>query len=462
MLKRKYLVALIEDRGGYVSTLGATISKNLAEFWYIELGEQVGRDNIKTFNKHQDAVHYANEKNYEHLLVVNYGTDLEHNYPFINVLDDFIQDDDILIGHILDRKNHYYHLHEQCFYLNVKKAKEISNLILGEPGADLQMYKPVRSQESHHDGYTPLWLEKGTELESYDDVRFGYNIINSVLEAGYKIRSFGPEVRVGKYYFYPESEDTADKFAEWSEKHIFNKFYVYNTENLDPYNLQDNFKQPLSRMVTVSSGLNHLKIIKTLGYTDTFHLVFADYDKFALYAMEQIYARWNGKDYAGFINSINTQYFDGNFVAENFGDFNDEFLDFFGGEEAWIKWWIEYKNSIVHNFERINFLTCRLHNNPVKLINEFFSRGETDTSKILWLSNVFSYKQTSLYHSLIDRVRAQDYFMENLNQDISVFANYAVPWGEVGLTSVDYNKQEELAKKVLNDMNIRQDRAWQK
>ena len=107
-------------------------------------------------------------------------------------------------------------------------------------------------------------------------------------------------------------------------------------------------------------------------------------------------------------------------------------------------------------------MTCRLHNNPVKLINEFFSRGDTDTSKILWLSNVFSYKQTSLYHSLIDRVRAQDYFTENLNQDISVFANYAVPWGEVDLTSANYNKQEELAKKVLNDMNIRQDRAWQK
>jgi hypothetical protein len=52
--------------------------------------------------------------------------------------------------------------------------------------------------------------------------------------------------------------------------------------------------------------------------------------------------------------------------------------------------------------------------------------------------------------------------MEHLNNDISVFANYAIPWGEVGLTSSNYNKQEELAKKVLNDMNIRQDRTWQK
>jgi hypothetical protein len=460
MLKRKYLIAFVED---FVSNhLATTICKNLAEFWYLEIGEQVGRDNVKTFSKHQDAVNYADEKGYEHLVVVNYGTDLEHNYSFLQALDNFINEDDILIGHILDRKEHYYHLHEQCFYLNIKKCKEISNLKLGEPGPDLEMIAPARSQESHHDGYTPLWLEKGTQTYQYKDVRFGYNIINSVLEAGYKIRSFGPEVRVGKYYFYPESDDTADKFAEWSEKHIFNKFYVYNTEHINIDKLKTDITQPLSRMVTVASGLNHLKIIKTLGYTDTFHLLFADYDKFALYVMEQLYARWNGKDYAGFIKSIDTRYYDGTFVAENFGDFNEEFLDFFGGEEAWVKWWIEYKNSVVHNFERINFLTCRLQDNSVNLVNEFFDRAEKDSSSILWLSNVFSYKQTSLYHSLIDRVRAQDYFMENLNQNVNVFANYAVPWGEVGMTANEYKKQEPLVRKVLMDMNFRQDRTWQK
>jgi len=458
MFKRKYLVAFIDEKFES-SPLATMISKNLAEFWYIEIGEQVGRDNVKTFNKHQEAVNYADANGYEHLLCVNYGTDLEHNYSFLQVLDDFIQDDDVLIGHILDRKQHYYHLHEQCFYLNIVKAKKISNLVLGEPGPDLKMIAPSRSVESHHDGYTPLWLEKGSQEHEYKDVRFGYNIINSVLEAGYKIRSFGPEVRVGKYYFYPESPDTADKFAEWSEKHIFNKFYLYNTEHLDIENITQNIKKPLSRMVTVASGLNHLKIIKTLGYTDTFHLLFADYDKFALYVMEQMYARWNGRDYVGFINSIDTKYFDGRFVAQNFGDFNDEFLDFFGGEEAWVKWWLEYKNSIVHNFERMNFLTCKLHDNHVQLLNEFFSRADNDTSKVLWLSNVFSYKQTSLYNSLIDRARTQDYFMNELNQDVNVFANYAVPWGEVGFTPKEYKQQEPLARKVLIDMNFRLDRV---
>jgi len=200
MFKRKYLVAFIDEKFES-SPLATMISKNLAEFWYIEIGEQVGRDNVKTFNKHQEAVNYADANGYEHLLCVNYGTDLEHNYSFLQVLDDFIQDDDVLIGHILDRKQHYYHLHEQCFYLNIVKAKKISNLVLGEPGPDLKMIAPSRSVESHHDGYTPLWLEKGSQEHEYKDVRFGYNIINSVLEAGYKIRSFGPEVRVGKYYF---------------------------------------------------------------------------------------------------------------------------------------------------------------------------------------------------------------------------------------------------------------------
>jgi hypothetical protein len=52
--------------------------------------------------------------------------------------------------------------------------------------------------------------------------------------------------------------------------------------------------------------------------------------------------------------------------------------------------------------------------------------------------------------------------MENLNQNVNVFANYAVPWGEVGMTANEYKKQEPLVRKVLMDMNFRQDRTWQK
>ena len=63
---------------------------------------------------------------------------------------------------------------------------------------------------------------------------------------------------------YPDTDDTSDKLTQLTEKQLISKFYVYNT---DTNNTNSRFvksctnQQPLSRMVTVAAGLNHLKII---------------------------------------------------------------------------------------------------------------------------------------------------------------------------------------------------------
>ena len=48
------------------------------------------------------------------LCIIDIGNDLEVNGQFISKLIENINDDDVLVGHILDKQDRYYELHNQC------------------------------------------------------------------------------------------------------------------------------------------------------------------------------------------------------------------------------------------------------------------------------------------------------------------------------------------------------------
>ena len=447
---RNFFIAFIDNMNLSKSNITKGVSKNLTEFWWVELGAQLGLKNIKKFDSHQSAINYSVEKNIEHLVCINMGNDLEVHGRFLETLDSFLIDDDILVGHILDRQERYIEIHDQAFYLNIKKLKQVSSCNFDRCKQSVDLIQPARSEENHHDEYTPHWIAPSMFTSTYENCKPGYKIVHDILTAGYTIRSFDDFVRKSKFYLYPDTDDANDKLTQLTEKQCISKFYVYNTDtnNTNPRFVKScTTQQPLTRMVTVAAGLNHLKTIHEIGYADNFELMFADYDKFSLYVMRKMYETWDGRDYKQFIQSIDTRIHNGNFVAENFGDFNSEFIEHFGGVDEWCIWWNEFRNNIKFRFERVNYLLVRQQTDQADKIHDFLN---VDGNKILWLSNVYHYKPTSMFHSLIDRARAQDYLISRIPNTVHIFGDFAMPYGTPGFTSNKYIKIEKIAQQFLN------------
>ena len=124
---RKFFVAWINNHLLIDDDIVKGVSENLTDFWWIELGAQLGLTNIKQFSSHQSAIDYAKNNNVEHLVCIAKGNDLEVDGRFLETLDSFLVEDDILVGHVLDRQQRYIELHDQIFYLNIKKLSKISD-----------------------------------------------------------------------------------------------------------------------------------------------------------------------------------------------------------------------------------------------------------------------------------------------------------------------------------------------
>ena len=55
-----------------------------------------------------------------------------------------------------------------------------------------------------------------------------------------------------------------------------------------------------------------------------------------------------------------------------------------------------------------------------------------------------------MFHGLIDRVRAQDYLISRIPATVHIFGDFAMPYGNPGLTKDKYIKVEKIAQNFLN------------
>ena len=122
------------------------------------------------------------EKDYTHAVVYTVDTEFEGD-KFFTYLEELVKTDFFIAGHILDRKEGYYELHEQCYVINLKKWVEYD---YPDMGAEVENEKhlkavPIRSEENYHDNHTPLWIKPGNEMIEYKDKWHGWNILNIAL-----------------------------------------------------------------------------------------------------------------------------------------------------------------------------------------------------------------------------------------------------------------------------------------
>ena len=69
---------------------------------------------------------------YKFAVVISTGTEFINGNKFFKEVEKFVKDTDFfLMGHIPDRDDGYYELHDQCYLINLSTYKELNNLFVG-------------------------------------------------------------------------------------------------------------------------------------------------------------------------------------------------------------------------------------------------------------------------------------------------------------------------------------------
>lgn len=417
-----------------------SLVKNLTEYMILEkhnnlswMSSKESSKNSKVFNDHYEAYSYSKTLDVDWVVIANVGTDFnrqpgggwkslrQRGENFFTEFSENVSNDEILVGHILDRKERYYELHYQCYALNVKKMKEINWPDLNHKNDSVLLNVPERSSENHHDDYTPLWIKSSNEKKNYYELRFGSNLISKILENGYTIKSFCEKVRRYKFYLYPENKKnwlknlTKYKLQFLPPQNI--DFFVFNTEKYfhigEIKKMWHDWKtRETSRIMIPCAGLLIFKLIHDLKLSDDFKLCLYDSSKHATILTKKLLTEWNGKNYYEYV-------FNEKMSGDRLGATGNseqewkKFIEWFGGEDKWLKSFIETKTKILgstmfkqidlFNYERIEKLG----------LNNFFT-DDSNSIQFLSFSNIFHYKPSALEYDLQTRKLLRDICFEKL------------------------------------------------
>jgi hypothetical protein len=242
----------IDNTHQYASAWATELIKNLADHTISNLA---GKDYpIYQSQNEEQALAYAIQQGHKYALVFSTGTEFINGRSFFNEIEKLIQTDFYVYGHILDRGDAYYELHNQCYLLNLDRYQELGYPEIGqcELGASHSQITPDRSTENFHDTYTPLWIKPGNSIKTYNHKLHGWNLVSAIMSAGGTISAFNNNIRNNKKHYYPENQKEFLKHVSWAysrKDYCANEFVHHqNTEKLliDEYDYE--------KIITPASG----------------------------------------------------------------------------------------------------------------------------------------------------------------------------------------------------------------
>lgn len=275
--KSKIAFCFVDTIGHAASAWIQEIVKNQAEY---TISNVVGKFYDLYQGIDEDALlNHVTDLDYEYALVFSTGTEFINGYSFFEQLEKLTESGTSLAGHILDRGDAYYELHQQCYLVNLKTymrlgRPEIGNQKLGQLH---QQYEPIRSQENYHDNYTPLWIQTGQSTKTFNHQCHGWNILSTFLNNDQTITVFDQQTRNSKIHLYPEFVDDFNKNVSW----IYKRQQVCSTEFIHTSNTEWEFDPNLKfkQIVTPASGIWYNAMIDSREHTT---VIFYDYNQKAL------------------------------------------------------------------------------------------------------------------------------------------------------------------------------------
>lgn len=205
--------------------------------------------------------------------------------------------DYVLIGHVLDKKERYYHLHQQQFILDVENWRSIN-----KPSFNCQSGSVInieRSQDNFHDDYTPTWIKQTQGSTSYNKLKFGGYVISELLKNDLKIRPFNTNERHVKKFVYYDTQEQVSHMLSYERLHEKSFYYPRTTRSS-----QKRFIQPSSHYISVANAVESLYKIKDV-YKDITSINFYDVSITALIFTEHFIKNFKG-DYKNFVKEFDT------------------------------------------------------------------------------------------------------------------------------------------------------------
>ena len=257
------------------------------EFNYVDLADSTSHiimeqnpDDIMqilTDNQHPKRHQYNIKIDYDYVVLHWSGSTMRgHNgilYAYNNYLKEFANDEFLVMGHIIDGKEHskgkswnsgnYYFMYPITCVINLNMFKKIGYPALGQGKHRKHLWTAHRAQENIHDNYTPLKLMPGDGTEEVDTKMFGWNIIHESLKNNLPVLNLPVNLRKQKTFVYPEVKP--EKFAKLADA-------LWNMPVIDQDGQQKWFIQGLARKWGVV--IDEPKQAKNLGTIFLFNTEF--------------------------------------------------------------------------------------------------------------------------------------------------------------------------------------------
>jgi len=398
------------------------IVKNSCDF---EIWKKIlyGFDVLVGFNP-EDLLKQAAE-NYDYAVVSTAGTVWGDNLNFYSLIKEFCFNNDFFImGHILDKKEAYYELHEQCYVVNLNYYKSLRYPFIGKQNlcdAHVQV-APVRSDENFHDDYTPTWIKSGFKNVQYYHKCNGWNILKTAFENNMPVVPFNEAFRNSKKYLYPDNnEEIINNLSQFylennvASRNWFNPFSTTDNE----LNYGPQLPGLLKTLVMPAMGLDFVHYLVHHGYSEDTCVRFTDYNLLSLEFMKEL-TNWNGKDYGTFVHDFSKS------KAQFLGLPNDIWMGVKGNllekwnnlqnRYDWNDLWKDITDKVTFEFRYKDFLH---YEGPFgKDYNYWIDETLNDPCTLVNLNHVFNYHSTSVFYTLRYRVEMENYTLNKMKEII--------------------------------------------
>jgi hypothetical protein len=393
-------------------SVAAGFSRNLAEFWLIEVERQGHK--VLVHSEIDTLLNAAADLNCKYLIVGALGGIYSSEDDFFAEMKKWIEQnpDFYIVGHIADKKQYWYELHEQCFVINLDIFRRLGRPVYGTyQKGEFQLTHVERSIENFHHDFTPHWLKPTSEKITVSQVGRGFNLLDVGLKAGHPIYAFPERLRNAKFFLHPGIDGEFSRKIVWWDRQVEifrNSFDAFDTEDMK-FSAEDRPRAPLGRLITLCSGLLFFEILRDLDFVQGAAIHFYDHSPVAIDLMRLLVSDWDGRDYPKFLRNNKA----GITRLLNFSDPEEKWSSFvrrFGGEEPWINFFERVKGECVFYFYETDVYGERFGESD--FLKDMPGNGET----LFELSNVFHYRYSSAMRSLVERVRAQDNLIESIKE----------------------------------------------
>lgn len=327
------------------------------------------------------------------------------------VINDCINHNAPLAGHLLDRKD-YYCIDPQFFCLNIKVWDQI-----GRPRFERKPQRTtfssvavVRSRENFHDGYTPLWIKPTADKQDYtlDFLDFGTHAIYKFLDNGYTLININQDIRNRKYYLYPDynADELTELFTTWntpSEIPVKQYYDVINWQ-FDNYdrtvyilNSEDvmvKIPSPIDHYSGVCGGLKAVGILYNNKFKDTTRVSLFDISQPALDYQKYIVEHWDGNfdNYLSVFEKYKQDHPDLTYAWRSWNSWETEIDRFLQSahmtREQFYDTWQRYIKLEI-DYTCINLL-------DIDQVQQYFGSFNSDVAKsyYVWISNSYFMEHT--------------------------------------------------------------------